>query len=97
MKGSNIELYCEHGKINGDPGDTITTGAGNDVIYAHNGASDHISCAAGNGTTVYADRGDIVERCMRVSYGSPSKDVHRAARKLGKKSHHRRHKGSVSR
>lgn len=55
-------------------GSTVATGSGNSVIFAQNGVKDTISCAKGNGTTVYADRIDSVKGCAHVLFTAPSAD-----------------------
>jgi Ca2+-binding RTX toxin-like protein len=56
-------------------GSKVSTGSGDDVIHAQNGVKDTISCAKGNGTTVYADRSDVISGCAHVIYApDPSPD-----------------------
>lgn len=49
-------------------GSTVNDGNGGSVIHAQNGVKDTITCQRGNGTTVYADRVDVVHGCARVIY-----------------------------
>ena len=95
----NDQIYLGSG--HGYTGSTVTTGAGDDVVHAQNGVKDTITCASGNGTTVYADRSDVVKHCAHVIYtpdpnptfrSLKSALTHRAARRNAHKAkHHRRH------
>jgi Ca2+-binding RTX toxin-like protein len=55
---------CEFGPIFG----SCTTGTGNDVIHARDGAADSIDCGPG-ADTAFVDRSDTTSRCERIKIG----------------------------
>ena len=80
-------------------GSAVATGAGDDVIHAQNGVTDYISCGKGNGTTVYADKSDVVKGCARVIYTpdpNPGPNP-RLARRLRAHSHQEHHRLATTR
>jgi Ca2+-binding RTX toxin-like protein len=104
ISSSNGDNKIYLGKGSLYTGSTVSDGSGNSVIHAQNGKKDTISCARRNGTTVYADRVDVVSGCARVIYTNdpgaipspyPSQDrrsaKHSAVHKKNTKASARRH------